>query len=319
MSKATLLDIAKLNGNDKSIGLIEEGIKTCPELANFPSRLVKGTSYTYVARKGRPTVGFRAANNGIAPTKSEFEQRTATMKILAGRVETDKAVADAYEDGPDRYNAIEAAGVAQAVMETVGEQVWYGTSAGADGFEGLQSLLGTTAASSGGRVIVSDTTSGSNNTSVYLVRYGDRGVSFDFGNYSTIDLSDFRIESIVGANGEKHPGYVADISGWIGMKLTTLEGAMRIANVRAESGKAGLSDKIIAEALSYWKGAAPDAIYMNRTAAFLLQTSRSVTTMQGPKGGVSSTIGPFAPAPTESNNIPIVITDALGNSESFLS
>lgn len=319
MSKATLLDIAKLNGNDKSIGLIEEGIKTCPELANFPARMVKGTSYTYVARKGRPTVGFRTANNGIDPSKSEFDQRTAQMFILSALVETDKAIADAYEDGPDRYNAIEAAGVAQDTMEAIGEQVWYGKNADANGFEGLQSLLGTTAASAGGRVIVSDTTSGSNNTSVYLVRYGDHGVGFDFGNYTTLDLSDFRVESIVGVNGKKHPGYVADISGWIGLTLKSLEGAMRIANVRAEAGKAGMSDKIIAEALSYWKGAPPDAIYMNRKAAFLLQTSRSVTTMQGPTGKVSSGIGPFAPAPTESNNIPIVITDALGNSESFLS
>ena len=54
---------------------------------------------------------------------------------------------------------------------------------------------------------------------------------------------------------------------------------------------------------------------MNRRSAFQLQTSRTlvanVTTSGKADGGLTS----FAPQPTESNGIPIVITDQLTNTE----
>lgn len=318
MSQITMLDIAKLNGNDKAIGLIEEGLKVCPELANIPGRQVKGTSYTTVRRTNRPTVGFRGANEGVDVSKSTFEKVVAQMYILSGIVRVDKAIADADEEGPEHLQSIEAAGIAEGLLETVGKQVWYGTGADKNGFEGLQSLLGTELASNGGRTIVSDTTSGSGNTSVYLVRYGEKdGLSFDFGANSTLDMSEFRTETVT-ENNKSYAAYVADITGWIGMRLASAEAALRIANVRAENGKSGISDAIVAEALSYWTGRAPDAVYMNRKAAFLLQKSRSVTLVQGTQGKLSSAFGPFAPAPTEVQGIPIVVTDAIGDAEAFV-
>lgn len=311
MSKITMLDLAKLNGNDQAVGIIEESLKTCPELANFPARQVAGTSYHTVRRTGRPAVGFRSANAGVDASKSTFEKVLAEMYILSARIEVDRAIADAYEQGAAHLQAVEAAGVGQALLESVGAQVWYGKSADANGFQGLQQLSTN--------VTVSDTTSGTGNTSVYLVRYGENnGVSFDFGKNSTIDLSEFRLESIADSNGKKYPGYVADLCGWIGMRLATAEGVARIANVREQATKAGLSDKIIAKALSNWRGAAPDAIYMNRTAAYLLQCSRSVTIMAGPTQKASGIVGAFADFPVESNGIPIVITDALSDTEEFV-
>lgn len=318
MPQLTMLDIAKNNGNDKTIGLIEEGLKVCPELARIPGRQVKGTSYTTVRRKTRPSVGFRGANEGVDISKSTFEKVVAQMYILSGIVRVDKAIADADEQGREHLQGVEATGIAQGVLEAVGRQVWYGTSADANGFEGLQNLLGSTTADSGGRVVVSDCTSGSNNTSAYLVRFGENdGLSFDFGSGTTLDMSEFRTETVT-ENGKSYAAYVADITGWIGMRLASAEAAMRIANIRAENGKSGLSDAIVAEALSYWTGRAPDAIFMSRRAAFLLQKSRSVTLMSGPQGRVSSALGPFAPAPTDVQGIPIIITDALAQTEAFV-
>lgn len=312
---------AKAAMTDNNIRMVNEQVKTTPELANFPSRTVSGTHYYYLRHKDGDgsSVGFREANNGIASSSDNYELVIAQMYILAARVELDKAVEDAYPGGPSAYEREITMRKGREVAAAIGHRVWYGDDASSTGFNGFAKLLGTTAASSGGRVVFSDTTSAANNTSVYLVRYGDEGVSFDFGNNSTIRLSQFRTESIIGKNNEKHPGRVADISGWMGMRLATVEGAMRIANVREESGKVGLSDKMVANALRYWRGAPPSAIYMNRTAAYLLQCSRTHTTVQGPSARVSSALGPFAPFPTESQGIPIVITDALTDSEAFVS
>lgn len=312
MSHLTALDLAKLNGNDIAIGIIEESLKSCPELANFPARQIKGTSYTTVRRTGRPTVGFRKPNSGVDSTKSTFAKDTHEMFVLSGRVEVDKSIADAYEGGPDALKAEEAVAVGQGALEAVGSQVFYGIDANSDGFSGLQALCGTS------RVSLGDiTASATTKTSIYLVRYGlANGVSFDFGANSTIDLSDWRVESVLDSSNKPFPAYVSDLSGWIGLSVKTLESIWRIANVGTETGKKGITDKIIAEALSNWRGAAPDAIYMNRTAAYLLQCSRTYS-LSG-SGKLQGNVGPFAPMPTESNNIPIVITDSLVDTESFV-
>ena len=311
MSRMTMLDLAKLNGNDVSIGIIEEGIKTCPEVANFPARQIAGTSYTTARRIGRPSVGFRNPNAGVDASKSVFAKDLHEMFVLSGRVELDKAIVD----GEDSVNlrAEETVAVGVSTLESIGAQVWYGTKANASGFAGLQDLCGSS------RVSLGDITgSATTKSSVYLVRYGfTNGVSFDLGKNSTINLSEFRAETLYDASNKPFPGYVADLSGWIGLSVKTLEAIWRIANVGTESAKVGLSDKIIAGALQNWRGAAPDAIYMSRTAAFLLQCSRSYALSGNVK--LPSNVAPFAPAPTESNSIPIVITDSLADDEDFVS
>lgn len=308
----TMLDLAKLNGNDVSVGIIEESMKTCPELRLFPARQIKGTSYTTVRRTSRGSSGFRNANAGRAATKATYAKDTHEMFILSDRAEVDKAIADAYELGAESLKAEMAVEKGQNVLEAVGTQTWYGVSADAAGFAGLQALCGTS------RVSLGDITAGaSTKTSIYLVRYGlANGVSFDFGANSTIDLSDWRIETCYDAANKSFPAYVADLSGWIGLSVKTLESIWRIANVGTESGKNGITDKIIAAALSNWRGAAPDAIYMNRTAAFLLQCSRTYALTGAAK--LAGNVQPFAPMPTESNGIPIVITDSLVDTEAFV-
>ena len=52
MAVITLLDIAKLNGNDAVVGLIEENQTYAPELSVFPARTIKGTQYQTGIRTG---------------------------------------------------------------------------------------------------------------------------------------------------------------------------------------------------------------------------------------------------------------------------
>lgn len=319
----TLLDfVAKQAGTDTALKIVDEGVKNCPELTTIPARQVAGTSYFYLRHKEDDSfvAPFRKANKGTDPTEDNYERVLAQMYMLSKPIICDKLIAEADLEGPDAHNQRKGVNEMRRLARGVAHQVWYGDDATSDGFAGVQKAIGNTLVSNGGRVLLSDTTSAANNTSVYLVRYGvDDGVSFDMGNNSSLDVSEFKIESVQDAEGKNFQAYIAYIAGWLGLRIATAESVIRIANVREEAGKKGLSDEMIAEALSYWKGAPPDAIWMNRRASWLLQKSRNVTTMQGPTGKVSSTIGPFAPAPTESNNIPIVITDALAQTEAFLS
>jgi hypothetical protein len=140
MPQANLLDIAKLNGSDTIVGLIEETLTYAPEVQILPARTIRGTSYKIASRVSYPGVGFRAANEGSTPTKSEFESQLIECYILSGAVQADVAVARAYEDGEQAWKDVESVGVMRQAMIELGSQVIYGTSVDSKGFPGLQAI-----------------------------------------------------------------------------------------------------------------------------------------------------------------------------------
>jgi hypothetical protein len=89
MVQPTLLDIAKATGSDGIAGLIEEVILAVPELRLGAARTIKGTQYKASVRTGVPTGGFRAANEGVTPQKSTFEQRLFECYIANCRWQCD--------------------------------------------------------------------------------------------------------------------------------------------------------------------------------------------------------------------------------------
>jgi hypothetical protein len=306
----TLLDLAKLNGADPIVGLIEEVATASPEVTLIPARTIRGTSYKTVIRNSRPTVGFRAANEGTDPTKSNFTERLVECFILSARVEVDKAVAKGYEDGAEALQAIEAVGVMRAALSTVGSQTIYGTSAGAKGFVGLQDLVTTF-----GTELVVDaggTTAGTG-SSVYAIKAGAQGVQYVYGNSTTFDLSPFREGDAVDANSKRFAAYIADLTAWIGFQCVNKYAVGRLKDATEDSGK-GVSDAKIAELLSKFPvGERPTHLLMNRRSAYQLQISRTMTasTKQEAFTGILPGV------PTESFGIPIIITDSIGSTETL--
>ncbi len=55
MASITLLDVAKQNGSDTIVGLVEESLSAAPEVNLFPVRTVEGTGYKTLVRTGLPT------------------------------------------------------------------------------------------------------------------------------------------------------------------------------------------------------------------------------------------------------------------------
>jgi hypothetical protein len=112
-----LLDIAKLNGTDKVVGLIEENRKYAPEIDVIPVRAVRGTSYYTVTRTGLPTTGFRTTGNGIAASSSTLAKKLVECYLFGGRIELDQATALASEDGVEYCQAVAASGIAMSAMQ----------------------------------------------------------------------------------------------------------------------------------------------------------------------------------------------------------
>ena len=311
MAQANLLDIAKLNGSDTIVGLIEETLTYAPEVQIMPARTIRGTSYKIASRVSYPGVGFRAANEGSTPTKSEFENQLIECYILSGAVQADVAVARAYEDGEQAWKDIESVGVMRQAMIELGSQVIYGTSHQAKGFPGLQAIH---TAFNAGLVVDAGGTSAGTASSVYGINTDTQGVQLVFGAGTTFELGEWRIENV--GTSSVYPAHVANLTAWVGMQVGSKYSVGRLKDATADSGM-GVTDAKLAELLSkYPVGYRPNYWLMNRRSAYQLQVSRSASTIQN---GVKTSSGSeiFAPLPTESNGISIVITDSILNDEAL--
>lgn len=310
MASQTLLDIAKLNGNDMLTGLIEDNLNVAPEFAVVPARTIRGTSYRTVIRTGLPTVGFRDANGSTTASKSSFENRMVEAFILSSLITVDKAVAQAYEDGPEAWQALEASGVMKAAMQKLGTVFYYGRNSTHGDTKGFPGLLGTY--DSTNNVVDAGGTTATTGSSVWLVKFGPQDVQWVVGNNGSIDLSDFRTETISGV-----PSYVADLTSWIGAQTTNENSIVRIKKLTADSGK-GLTDSLIAEAISKFPaGVMPDAIFMNRRSMLQLQRSRTVVINANGNSKGGNNVENIPAIPSEAFGIPIHVTDQISSVEAL--
>lgn len=318
MANANLLDIAKLNGNDKLVGLIEENLTAAPEVELFPFRTIKGTSYTTVTRTSYPSVGFRNANAGSTPSKSTFEKKLVEAFIFGGVIQVDKAVAMAYEDGAEAWEMIEASGVARQSLIKLGSQIWYGTSSDANGFTGIKAALPFTAGVAAGTVINATGSTASTASSVYAVKFGTQDVTLVGGNNRAVELSEFTDQQISFDSGSTWlAGRVADLTGWVGIQVGNVNCVRRIANLTEDSGK-GLTDLLLADLIaSFPVGYRPDAIFMSRRSRKQLQKARTVVLQGGAVGNANGGSMAVAPTPTEYEGIRIVATDSILNTDAI--
>jgi hypothetical protein len=303
----TLLDLAKLNSADMAVGLIEEVLTVAPETTIIPARTIPGTSYKISARTGRPTVSFRALNEGTDATKSNFTERTIEAFLLSARVECDKAAANAYIDGAVAYQALEARGVMAEALYKIGQQTIYGTAQDGKGFPGLQSLVTTL-----GSVVVDGTqASGSACSSVYAIAAGSQGVQYVYGQNTTIDLSAFREGDASDGNSKRFAAYIADLTAWVGLQCANKYAVGRIKNLGTTTGTTCSDAKLLDLLRQFPVGVKPTHFLMSRRSAYQLAISRSITanTKQEAFSGLLNGL------PTESFGIPIIVTDSITDTE----
>lgn len=304
MAQPTLLDIAKSTGSDGIAALIEEIALAIPEVRLGAARTIKGTQYKATVRTGLPTGGFRGANEGVTPQKSTFEQRLFECYIANARWQCDKAVADAHEDGAQAYIAAEAKGVIQGQLIALASQFYYGVADDTNkGFPGLGVAYDSTN-------MAVNATGTTNNvaSSVWMIKWGEEGVQWLYGNGSNpLQLDDLRIESVLDSNSKPYTAYVQELLAWVGLKLGSVNSALRIKNITTDSGK-GLTDSLIYDGFSKFPaGVKPDVILMTRRSLAQLRKSRTATNQTGAP----------APIPTEVEGVPIEVTDSIVNTEAL--
>jgi hypothetical protein len=188
-SNLTLADWAKRTDPEGRVPVIAELLSQSNEIledcvfkeGNLP------TGERVVIRTGLPAVYWRALNQGIPNSKSQTAQVDEACGILEARSEVDKDLA-LLNGNTAQFRLSEDVAFLEAMNQTQAATMFYGNPAiEPKSYLGLAARYSSTSAANG-QNIISASGSGSDNTSVYLVVWGDNTVYCPFPKGSTAGL-----------------------------------------------------------------------------------------------------------------------------------
>lgn len=206
-SHPTLLDLAKRLDPDGKIDVIAE-ILTQENPILEDMSFVEGnlpTGHRTTIRSGLPTPTWRKLYGGVQPTKSTTVQVTDSCGMLEAYAEVDKALADlngntaAFRLSEDRAH-IE--GMAQELASTI---IYGNEGDQPEAFTGLAPRYNSLNAANADNIVSAGGT-GSDNTSIWLVVWGDHTLHgiYPKGSRAGLDMQDkgqVTIENVDGAGG----------------------------------------------------------------------------------------------------------------------
>lgn len=300
----TLADVAK--SKNKQIGKVAEVLVQHNAMLNdIPyMEMNEGTVHKEDIRSALPEVYYRKANQPIPASKSTIEERSFQASHFESKSQIDKAVAE--RGGMDRvaYNRWnQAQGHLQAHSQELATLAIYGSPATANrktaGFFDIFSTLAAAEASSA--QIIDAGGSGSDNTSILKVHWGERSVFgvYPKGTNSGLTRTDHskgntlvKIEGIdENSNAGSFWGYEEGFETDHGLVVKDYRQAARVANIDVSnlvsgSGAADLIDLMISanykiDSLENGKG----CWYVNRTIEAALH--KQALTKVGAGAGLS--------------------------------
>lgn len=333
-SNLTLADWAKRSDPDGRVPIVAELLSQSNEIlddcvfkeGNLP------TGERVVIRTGLPGVYWRALNQGIPSTKSTTAQIDEACGILEARSEVDKDLA-MLNGNTAQFRLSEDTAFLEAMNQTQAETLFYGNP-GTDPkkFLGLAPRYSDLSADNSVNILNAGG-SGSDNSSVYLVVWGDNTVYCPFpkGSKAGLTHEDLGEQTVYNSDGTRLQAFATRYQWKNGLVVKDWRYVVRICNIdvsdligvtgtQANTAATSLV-KLMARALyripNMSMGRA--AFYMNRTvhsgmAISALDKSQSVLAIQE---GLSQ----FGSAQSYLSflGVPLRRVDALLNTESVVS
>ncbi len=323
MADLTLLDLVTLNNADPVIGLVESAITSKPELSELPAVAHEGTYFNVARRTGLPTAQFAQVGAGVTPSKSTFKLDRKEMFLMNSLLEIPKDYVTAQNKRLEDILAIEAAGIIEASFYKLCQQMYYGTSTtlggsaytpDANGFDGFAQL---TNSDTNDLEINLGGTAGSS-TSAYIVACNEKQTSLAVGKDGQLTLTPW-LEQLITISGsgntvKKNMAYVSQMLGWFGLTFADQYSVWRVRNADGSTAGKSINDKAISQAIALIPVNKRNnlKIFVNRNGAAQLQESRSAVGFQTADGAGK---GAYAPQPTDSNGVPLIVTEAITNTE----
>jgi len=325
----TLADWAKrLDPDGKVPTIVELLAQTNPILRdmNFKEGNLP-TGHQSAVRTGLPTVYWRMINQGIPPSKSQVAQVTDQAGMLEAWSEVDSDLMKLNGNSAS-FRLSEAQGFIEAMNIEAAQTIFYGNSGLApEEFTGLAprySSLSSTVANY--KNVVSAGGSGSDNTSVWLIIWGDNTVFgiFPKGSKAGLQHDDYNevtVEVSAGVGGNRMRAFQERYQWKLGLVVKDWRYAVRIANIDVSDLAGGtppdlLKFMTLAAHRIPAMGMGRAVWYMNRTVSQWLdiQERNAVST-----GGGLSYENVDGRRIMSFRGIPIEVTDAILDTEAAVS
>jgi hypothetical protein len=289
-------------GDAMDADLASNVLDDAPLIASLPARDVAGSVYRYRRKIANPEVGFRSENDGRENSTGEYLPVVAPLAILDASFALDVAVASADERGTDASLAEEGVDHLRAAMFDAEQQLLYGSDV--LGFEGLADLLPYLDSD---MVIGAGGTAANTGSSVFALVEGPSDTQVLWGEGGVVDIGEPTIQRVAGATGH-YPAHFVPISAWCGLKVGSTYSAARLCNLTEQSNK-GLTDALLGKLYSLFP--------VSRKPTKFVMSGRSQEQLRAARTATNPT-GAEAPLPTEVFGVPIIVTDAVSNTEAIV-
>lgn len=277
----TLADWAKRLDPEGKVPVIAELLSQSNEIledavfqeGNLP------TGHRVIIRTGLPSVYWRSINQGIPTSKSTTVQVDESVGMLEAYARVDKDLAE-LNGNTAQFRLSEDSAFLEAMNQTQAQTMFYGNPASDPRqYLGLAPRYGTISGAGNAQNIIDAGGTGSVNTSIWLVLWGENTCfcTFPKGSKAGLIHDDQGVLTVYDSNNNPFQAYQTHYQWKNGMVVKDWRYIVRIANIDttnlvAESGAADLI-KLMSRALdripNFSMGRA--AFYMNRTVYSMLR------------------------------------------------
>lgn len=232
----TLLDVAKSFGPDGKVATVAELLNQSNEMLPYMN-FIEGnlpTGHKGVVRTSLPNVQLRSFYKGVKVSKSGRATIEDVCAMAEGRNEIDKDLAD-LNGNTSAYRLSEGLAFVESMNQKFAQQIVYGdTSVNADGVLGLTPRYNSLSANvPSSKNIIDAGGSGSDNTSVWLVVFGENTVTgiYPKGSEAGLVQQDLGEIDAFDENNDRFRAY-AELWKWkFGLHVKDWRYAVRIANI----------------------------------------------------------------------------------------
>lgn len=325
----TLLDWAKRkdpNGKTASIvELLSQTNEILDDMLFKEGNLEVGDQITM--RTGLPTVAWRLLNQGTSPSKSTTAQVTEMCGTLDAWSEVDVQLAK-LNGNAKAFRASEAMAFIEAMNQEMAGTLFYGNSGLApEEFTGLAPRYSAISGATNASNVISGGGSGSDNSSIWLVVWGDRSVYgiFPKGSKAGLQHNDYgeeTAETSAGIGGTRMRVYRDQFIWQAGLALRDWRYVVRICNIDISNLIALSSNADLPELMIKATWRVPSlktgraVFYMNRTCAQMLDILARNDVQTGGQLSYENVMGKRI---LKFRGIPIRVCDQLTEAEATVS
>lgn len=229
-----LIDVYKLqDGRGQFVPVIEMLMEMNPMLDDaIAVECNKGTTHLHTVRSGLPSVTWGKLYQGIPNSKGKTAQVEDTTGFVEGLSTIDKRLLDlSSNEGAVRLS--EAQAYLEAMSNEVATKLIYGNSASdPEEFMGLAPRFNSTTAANGNQIVLAGGT-GSDNTSIWFVTWGDNqcNLLYPKGTQAGVQREDMGQQRVTDGSGNAYFAMEEKFTWHIGLAVKDWRYVSRIANI----------------------------------------------------------------------------------------